>query len=632
MRIFITKKTCWLFVLLLGLTTMLVARADFLELPEVKEAPEIKPRTLLRDMDIPVVKERSPDPTAGPRIAVSEFRIQGLVEYPEHGITREALAQLVEKIRFDLMREGKQLESGYTLDELGQVSDLLTDIEQETLDRHVTPLDVQKLVFLVRDQQAKRGITLGQIESVANRITTFYRERGFILAKAYIPKQQVREGIVNLTLLLGMLGDVSIINNKMYTSEKIRSAFDDLMTKPITNAAVEERLYLINDFPGLSVDGYFEPGYQVGDTKLNINVHEEHRYSYTARIDNHGTDATGLYRAYGDMQVNNLFGFADSLQAGLLIASSPSNTTYYRFLYGTNLFSPRTRLGLEVSKNQFAIDDTKSGSTLTIHGDVGMQAATGSYIFKRGRTANTSMDIRYENLLSKVQFGDSPSTTHIYDDKLHNLSANYNFDFLQEEKSRLHQGNLRILRGKNDYAIDGSKTDKYDILMGGYSLLTFWKIPFTDSNSRLVFRTGYQYSKDRLPNSMQFSLGGPTRARAYSPSIFGADYGIHVGADWIFNPPELFDFKISGVNFKEVARPYLFTDAAYGVQKTLLATESNTTLQLFDYGVGLQFAFEKRFTGNLALGFTGKTKYKTEGTTKLTADKHRLVFDFQYSF
>ena len=150
-----------------------VVNAGFLDMPEITESPELERKSMLRDLDIPGVKDRDPDPTAGPRLAVKEFRVQGLAEYPELGITRQAIHELVERIRFDLMAEDKLLDSGYTLEELGGLSDLLVDIEDETEKRHVTPIEVQKLVWLIRDQRLKRGITLGQIESIADKITKF---------------------------------------------------------------------------------------------------------------------------------------------------------------------------------------------------------------------------------------------------------------------------------------------------------------------------------------------------------------------------------------------------------------------------------------------------------------------------
>ncbi|MCP4493532.1 MAG: ShlB/FhaC/HecB family hemolysin secretion/activation protein, partial [Gammaproteobacteria bacterium] len=175
-------------------------------MPEISELPQLERKSLLKDLDIPGVRDRDPDPDSGPRLNITRFKLEGIVEYPELGITKADIEGLIEKIRFDLMEEFNVLESGFTKTEIDEVSKLLVAIEEETTDRHVTELEVQRLVWLVRKQRSSRGVTLGQIETVADRITQFYRQRGFHLAKAYIPKQEARDGVVTLALLLGSLG------------------------------------------------------------------------------------------------------------------------------------------------------------------------------------------------------------------------------------------------------------------------------------------------------------------------------------------------------------------------------------------------------------------------------------------
>jgi hypothetical protein len=213
----INALSAWMLVSIVN-----VAEAGFLEMPDTSEVPEYERESLLLDLDVPALRDRDPNPEAGPRLNVKEFRVQGLVEYPEFGITRKAIIEQVEKIRFDMMEEGELLESGYTINEIKEVSDLVAQIEQETDGRHVDPVDVQKLVFLIREQRRQRGITLGMIETVADIITRYYRERGFILAKAYIPKQHVRDGVVTITLLLGELGEVEANNNKLYSDRMVK--------------------------------------------------------------------------------------------------------------------------------------------------------------------------------------------------------------------------------------------------------------------------------------------------------------------------------------------------------------------------------------------------------------------------
>ncbi len=608
-----------------------IAAAGFLEMPEVEQFGDVEEKTLLRDLDVPTVRERSPDPSAGPRLAVSEFRIQGLVEFPELGITREALTQLVENIRFAIMKEDKLLESGYTIDELGEISNLLVEIEEETLERHVSPLEVQKLVWLIREQRGKRGVTLGQIEAVASEITNFYRERGFILAKAFIPKQRVRDGVVSLTLLLGILGEVSIKNNDMYDAELLRSVFADLLTKPVTNKTVEENLFIINSFPGINVDGYFEPGYQVGDTRLNINVKNESRYNANLRADNHGTDESGLYRFYADFQVNNLLGIADYTKIGVLQATSPSNTTYWQLAFESNFFSPRFRAGIESSQNQFVVDQTiPAPSNFDLSGQVDVLSIYGKYIQKRGRTENSSYELRSETIKSDVQVGKFSNNAN----ELRHFSIKYNLDYLDGVNKRLHEGSIKYTRGKLADEKDQKKNNQdenYNIFSVDYTLLTFLQVPLTESTSRLIFRSNLQYSGTNLSAIARFSLAGPTRVRGFSPSLFTADDALYLGTDWVFNSPDIFDVQIGPVNLKSFAKPFVFFDYAYGKQYALESGEKDPTGQLADVGIGLQFSYGYKFSGNLQLGFKVLDQF-TGITGQPKIDNKRLLFDMQYSF
>ncbi|MCP5078630.1 MAG: ShlB/FhaC/HecB family hemolysin secretion/activation protein [Psychromonas sp.] len=617
-------------VLSLSLLSSL-ACANFLKMPEIEQLRTIKEKTLLKDMDIPPVRERSPDPNAGPRLAVAEFRIQGLVEFPELGITRESIAQLVEGIRFDLMGEGKLLESGYTINELGELSDLLVDIEEETVDRHVSSLEVQKLVWLIRSQQGKRGVTLGQIEGVAASITQFYRERGFILAKAYIPKQEVRDGIVNLTVLLGILGEVNVHDNDLYDDDEITSVFGNYIDKPVTSESIEENLFIINGFPGVSVDGYFEPGTQVGDTKLNVNVRQEERFSFNTRIDNHGSKDSGLYRLFVGGQVNNLFGFADMLSVSLLQTVMPEDTTFWQLNYETNFFSPRFRFALDISQNQFVVDQSSATASFELSGIVDVYGIQGTYISQRSRKHNSSYQLRFEKIHSDLQLGDLPESSNYLDERLSRLGASYRFDVLDDTNKLLHEVKLSYNYGNLDYGFSEGQKEKFHVLMVDYTLLSFFQVPFTDSSSRVVLRTYSQYSGTNLSSLSRFSLTGPTKVRGFTSSYFTADNATYLGVDWVFNSPSFMDFSVAGVEFDNSFKPFLFTDYAYGYQYVLDSQEDDATAHLADVGLGLKVSHNSGFNGTVQLAFPVLSELKQTGEDP-DYDTMLITFDLQYVF
>ena len=625
-----TNKIYSFLSLIILMLSSLSVNAGFLDMPAITESPELERKSMLRDLDIPGVKDRDPDPSAGPRLAVREFRVQGLVEYPELGITREAINKLVEKIRFDLMAEDKLLESGYTLEELGGLSNLLVDIEEQTEERHVTSIEVQKLVWLIRDQRLKRGITLGQIESIADKITQFYRERGFILAKAYIPKQEVRDGIVTLTLLLGILGGVEVHNNKMYDASALKSVFDDFLTKPVTSSSVEENLYLINDFPGIAVNGFFEPGHQVGDTKLNINVKQEERFKSNLRLDNHGTSGTGLYRAFVDLQVNNPLGITDFLNLSLLQASSPNNTQFWRVFYQTKFFSPRWKINAGVSKNQFLVDKSTLGTSLDLRGDVNVSDFGLRYDLKRSRKNNSRIELKYEDVESDLRIGDFNSDA--FDESVNNTSLSYHFDSLNEKSKRLHQASFKLTSSNITFGAEAGQDEKSLIFLSDYTLLSFVKVPFFESNSRLILRANLQYAGKKISSIARSDLAGPTRVRGYSSDVFSADDALVLGADWIFNTPDFLDFKLFGdTSFKDITKPFIFIGAGYGKQYSIVSNKSDTNSQLIDAGFGLQFAHQDKFSGNLQFAFTIEDKFYDPDI--VIEDKGmRVVYDFQYKF
>lgn len=610
------------------------AWAGFLEMPDVTDVPEMERRTMLRDLDIPGVRDRNPDPQAGPRLAVSAFRLQGMVEFPELGITKAELDKMVEEIRVDLMAEGKLLDSGFTQEELGEVSDLLVKIEEETMDRHVSTLEVQQLVWLVRDQRSKRGITLGQIESVADKITNFYRERGFILAKAYIPKQEVRDGIVNLTMQLGLLGEVVAVDNVLYKGTMLESTFDDVLTKPVTNNAIEERLYLINDYPGINVSGFFEPGSQVGDTKLNIKINQESKYDATVRLDNHGTDNTGKSRLYGELLINNPLGLVDQVNLGLLNSYDPGNTTYWQFKYKTNYLSPYWRINIGATTNQFVVDQSTSSllQVFELEGMTEQKYISTNYTLQRGRKQNFSIELEYESILSDLSLGTIRSISERLDDEIKNTSVAFYFDVLDEVDRILHQGSVTVTAGEFLKGVEVNQDDKFNILSTDYTLLTFWKIPYIESNTRIIFRATAQFSDNPLSSLSQFSLGGPNRTRAYPIDQFSADTGIYSGLEWVFNIPDIFDFGLfSDVRFGKITQPFFFLDAAYGINKTLDLTNDDATASLLGAGLGFKFAYLNAFKGNLQFAFPIKHKFENSNIVDID-DSMKVVFDFQYSF
>jgi len=626
--------TAMLWAAVLGSVAMAssATAGGFLEMPDTTEVPELERDSLLLDMDVPGVRERDPDPRAGPRLNVREFRVQGIVEYPELGIFRQEIIDKVEAIRFDMMEEDALLESGYTLDELASISDLIVEIEREAGDRHVGPLDVQRLVFHIREQRRERGITLGMIEMVADTITQYYRERGFILAKAYIPQQKVREGIVNLTVLLGNLGEINVENNRRYSDRNIARLFDEDLDKPVKASVIEEKLFFVNDLPGLRAQGFFEPGRQVGDSAMTINVTDERWFDANLRADNHGAETSGEYRLYGDFYWHNPSGRGDQLHLGVLNSYDPDNSLYGSIRYRLPVFLTRTRFHLGASNNDFVLSrmDEEDAVALGISGRSRVVDAGVDYHLRRSRVKNTSLHLSWSRIASHIGFRLQEDGGFDIDNEIENLEFKFRFDRLDEGRRILHQGSVgatvsRYIEMDAQMREDPENEQDDTPWIGSidYTLLAFWRFPFTDVGTRVVMRSSAQYAGTALNSINQFSLAGPSRARGYALNVFYADDGVQVGVDWIFP-----GFGRLG----DYVQPMVFADYGFGVSYDMRQGIEDIEAELSNVGLGARLNFGRKLRGSVSVANPVSSRNTGLEEGESMDDGVRMYFDLQYSF
>jgi len=598
--------------------------AGMIEMPDVRDNSSLKGKSVFENIDVPPVRERESNTQGAMRVWVLQIKLQGVVDRPDYGITKKALEEYAEKLRADAMREDELLKYGYSLEDLAKIADLMVDIDAGKNMEQVTEPDLQRLVWLVRDLKEKRGLTLVNIEEIADKLTNYYRERGFFLTKVYVPAQQVRRGVVVLSVLEGKLGKVTVDNNENYNTKIIAKSFDDLLYQPVTDKEIEQKLYLLNDYPGLDVYGYFKAGDQVGDTWLNLQVREEKKWSAVGRVDNHGSDLTGRQRVYAEAQALNPFNLADSFTVGALKTFDPDNSTYGLMRYRLPLGLEQLHMGLNYSRNQFA---TVVG-ILEFTGETTISEMTLDYAHIRRKEINWST-------LFSVARKDSKLTATDFDLDLGDLIQDYTlgmrFDSLNTKSLVLNQANVSLVQGKILKGAAVGQDENFKKINADYSILSFMHIPWIDASTRLIFKTSLQYTNVLLPSVEQFSLAGPNRVRAYDVTQYSADSAIYAGVDWIFNMPDVFDIKVNdSVSFAKIVQPFVFMDAAYG-ELHGINTGDVSRARLSGYGMGLQLNYNNKMSGNLQIAMPYDYHFTQEFITK-PKDQARIVLDFQYVF
>ncbi|MFQ6006148.1 MAG: ShlB/FhaC/HecB family hemolysin secretion/activation protein, partial [Woeseia sp.] len=110
-----------------------------------------------------------------------------------------------------------------------------------------------------------------------------------MLAQAFIPAQEVTEGVITIEVVEGTLTSVLAENNKSFSDKLLAAPFKDLIDAPVTASQIESALLTLGDLPGLSIFGVFTPGAAIGTTDLIVRVQEEEPWEASLRYDNQGS-------------------------------------------------------------------------------------------------------------------------------------------------------------------------------------------------------------------------------------------------------------------------------------------------------------------------------------------------------
>jgi hemolysin activation/secretion protein len=163
-----------------------------------------------------------------------------------------------------------------------------------------------------------RKLTIAQIHEAADQITALFRNRGYLVAKAYIPAQDARRGVLRLKIVPGQYGKVEARNDSLVRQSVLDGFVDRALVGEtyIHKDALERAMLLISDLPGAGVPRItVEPGRQPMTSDFAFAVPQARRLDGYLLGDNYGSPLTGRNRLSGGVNWNSPLGIGDRLSA-----------------------------------------------------------------------------------------------------------------------------------------------------------------------------------------------------------------------------------------------------------------------------------------------------------------------------
>ena len=388
------------------------------------------------------------------------------------------------------------------------------------------------LKALLADKKGK-NLSFKDIQDGADRITRYFRQKGYIVAKTYIPPQDVTAGIVHYHVEVGRFDAPSITNKTNIRDSAIRKQAQAVKEgEYVTRDKLERAVWLVSDMAGADARVALSRGSRPGTVKLDMTVEPYVGKHGLVSADNYGSRAMG----YNEYSLD--YDFWNPARNGDHLMASISTTGRHMFNWGTNYITPLAKDGLKltVGYNVFSYD---MGDEWAMYKGVGTSRVTSlglDYAIRRSRRHNLYTGLRFEHSEIKDEYRAYDAT---YGDKTGNALVLSLYGDDQDTAGmtdwrldwKLGHINNRAFHSDNIYARwmagDPDTNGDYSKIRGHIE-----RHQNINERSYLLLSAYGQYAFTPLDSSEHFSLGGPYGVKAYPTSEGSGDSGYITRAEY----------------------------------------------------------------------------------------------------
>lgn len=500
--------------------------------------------------------------------------------------------QRLERERLERFLQDKRLSQPPVRPEVGLPATPAADASSLARNIPVKMFDVDASLILSAEEihtalapYENRTLSLADLFEAVAALNKLYADKHMPTARAFLPPQDIKDGIVKIRLIEAHVGQIKLSPLKnivpTFIEKRISLAPGDLMS--VTQ--LEADLVRFNRLHGVQLRASVQPGSEVGTTDVVLNVVEPDRLQLSVFVDNAGRYSVGEERVGVSAKITGLTGHDDNL---LFSASkSRGSNSYY---LGYSLPLTRNDLRLDVAYSQ--------GDIRVIKGD-----------FAKLDVSGRSREVSFG--LTQPIVVDAENLWNVYGRAAHksSLSAFGGEPQLQIDLVELSLGiSGEHQTERSAWTLDANVNQGVRKLGSEENFLVLranaaWLGRF-GTRAQLVLRGGLQYSPtELLPSMEQFQLGGNASVRGYSEGLLSGRSGYLTSAEvrYALQNPQANATRNANI---PLVSGFLFVDhgAAFPYRPTPLNDVTKYDF-LTGAGFGLVADWKSHITARLALGW-----------------------------
>lgn len=370
------------------------------------------------------------------------------------------------------------------------------------------------------------------LQAIADDITRTLRQRGYALAYAYLPRQDVTDGALTITVVAGRLeqqgGGVTVTGRTRIPARRLAAIVDTAREgdAPLRSAPLERAVLLVNDLPGITASATLRPGATAGTSHIDVQANEASLIGIDLSVDNYGSPSTGSTRVGGGVRLVDPLHIGDQLIGAVRVTSGSTlgNVVYALPLTpsGLSLTLSGSYLDYRVNQAQFrALDLTGSAASLS---------AQLAYPIVRSRRSNLYAALAFEHLVLKDDVRGVSISDRRVDDVTLNLSATLidaiGAGGITDAGVTMTVGTVDLSRNRDQWLVDRltARIDGTYARANGH--LAREQMLDRDQHWSLFASMTGQIASDNLDSSQKFLSGGPSGVRGYAVGDGIGDQGL----------------------------------------------------------------------------------------------------------
>jgi hemolysin activation/secretion protein len=438
-----------------------------------------------------------------------------------------------------------------------------------------------QLHALVQDAEGQ-DLTLQALHKTLARITDFYRQRGFPLARATLPPQTMVNGVVQVHIIEAQYGAIVLNLHPAVDSPMLRSTLSALVPgHAIAQAPLDQTLLWLADIPGMQTSAALKPGTKLGDADLDIHAEPMTgltglaKWSGNTVLDNYGNPNLGAARAFQSFKITDPFNRYQGTTFDLNALSSGSGLNYGRIGAETILNHAAWRAGGALSSLQY-----------TLTGPLSASSAFGTAQVAQVWTRRSVWRSDAQNLSAQLQLEDLQLRDHVGEAIVNRRAARKVGLSLKGDAQDLllrdaaTEWNASVTRGKLRSSTQDQAWGAVDSLEKQFTKLNAdaSRLQHLTPQTSLYVGARVQWTGQRLDASEKIVMGGVGSVRALGAGALSGDQGAVLTL--------AYRHKL-GAALAGNWQLHAFLDSAWVQQRSALPATDATHAQVSGAGLGL---------------------------------------------